>query len=185
MSTVEGLGGADQPLLAALDQLIATLQTNPPGIWVNEPKDSIQIRLDGASNTWIWRNNRKNHLSYFLLGNTMCVSFYLDITSTLPTAQATMLLRIPSGFMMADRGGSGTPGTRHTQVPIYAEDGGASVTAYCIAAATHDAALLLGTVMPQYLTLQKSSGNWTAGTNLMTGQISFEITPVEGQTQLA
>ena len=171
----------DTPIVAEVHQVIETLQNAQP-VWINEPKASIQIRLDGAGNTWVWRQNRRNHLSYFLINNTLFVDFYFDISLTLPTAEGVVRIRLPNNYHMVDRGSQQSDGvdTRQTLVPIYLENAGTAETgiAYVSGAASSEGGSgPANTITPDYIAAARYSGNWTAGAVAIIGQLFCEVAP--------
>ena len=177
---------------AGLDGLIASLQGEQQtrmGYWIEVPLSTTMIRIDGASNTWVWNEDLRNHMAYMLIGRTMFLNFFLSIRTTLPTAQDTFYLQIPDQYELSPQsitgqhGGGNTMSSRAHAVRLHMSDGSGTLTDGLIenyssatAAAGNQSALSAGY---RYLRIYRTGGaNFVAGTTGFWGQLFFEVARV-------
>ena len=172
MSTLSVGQPGEDSLSQQIDQLILLLQTTQPGLWVDLALTTSLIHLDGASNTWVWVSDARNHVSYFLVGNTMFYSFYVSITTTINTAINIIYLALPPGYRCVDQAIS----ARQAMVQVYATDGGGQVdTARAVVRSPDPAVTGVALSDSYFVKVVKGGGNYTAGATILAGQIFFEV----------
>ena len=172
MSTLSVGQPGEDSLSQQIDQLILLLQTTQPGLWVDLALTTSLIRLDGASNTWVWVSDARNHVSYFLVGNTMFYSFYVNITTTIATAMSTIYLALPPGYRCVDQSLS----ARQEFVRVYASDGGGQIdTARALVGSPDPAVTGVPLSDSYFVKVLRGGGNYTAGATIVAGQLFFEV----------
>lgn len=156
-------------------QLIQTAQASiaESGRWVDEPVYTTvrsTVRIDGIGNTWTFKSDIRNGLSYRFVGDSLLVNIFLSFTATLPTAVATIYIIIPGGFQAVTTGKQ----QRAYYVAPYVADGSGVITCWL------DVTTFLSTDgSATYMRLRRvNGGNFTAGDILILGQIEFEARPV-------
>ena len=102
----------------------------------------------------------------------MFLSFYVSITTTLPTATSTIRIALPPGYRCVDQGLS----SRLAVVRVYASDGGGQIdTARAIVGSA--AIVQSGTELSDsyFVRVLRGGGNYVAGDTILAGQLNFEI----------
>ena len=157
----------------SLDELVSALQITLPGVWTNVTLTTSTIHLDGASNTWVWTSGAvtTSNMAYFLIGNTMCLNFYLHFTTTLPTGQGTIYIAIPGSFFA-----SAQSDPRHSLAFLRATDGSAVLSD--VYAQVMPTASNTNKRATTHLAVTRAGGaNFVAGETTLAGQIFFELQP--------
>ena len=158
-----------QPASAELNKTGLALQSMELGVWREQLLATSDIRIDGASNTWVWWSGTRRYIRYAMIGRTLIVAFGLAFTTTLPTAADTIYIRIPGNFRAVTSPGDNTTAGGLSGINIngvgfvFCSDGGVEKSAY--SAANHN-----------WLIITKVGGaDFIAGDTQLFGQIAFEI----------
>jgi hypothetical protein len=161
---------------AELGAQVDRLQTAAFGVMQSPALTDSALRIDGASNTWVWRLEERNNVSYLLLGNVMFLNIFLAFTTTLPTATGTFYVTIPDGFEAGSVTQQDRPGSL---VRAHIVDGsgtladGLAITERPGATATAHRS--------RYVRFTRSGGGtFTAGNTTLAAQLWFEVRPFGG-----
>ena len=164
----------DEPTQAEHTQLIAQAQLAPQGVWTEEPLSAtLSLRLDGVSNTWVWVSDVRNGLSWMVVGDTLFVTFFFSITTTLPTAIAAIRILLPANYQLVSRGDRFR---KATYTMCYVSDG-AGVLADGLASTLPDSSTgASNDPNARSITISRTGGgNFTAGATVLAGQVALEV----------
>ena len=164
----------DEPTQAEHAQLIAQAQVVPQGIWTEEPLSAtLSLRIDGTSNTWVFVSDVRNGLSWTVVGDTLWLTFFFSITTTLPTATGVIRVMLPANYQLVSRGDRFR---KTTFVLCYVSDG-AGVLADGLASTLPDSSTgAINDPNARSITISRTGGgNFTAGSTVIAGQIALEV----------